>query len=438
MKYFGTDGIRDRVNNTFLNQNFALSLGEAVGMFVKKNNPTNSTILIGRDTRSSGEMLLQAFAQGLNNLDCQAISIGIVPTPVLAHGVIINKCALGLMITASHNPEHDNGFKFFSPLGTKLSDADELAIEQMILINEKPIIHQPVKVSSVIDSYSSHILSLFPKNLLYGKKIVIDLSYGATRNTSPSILSKLGAEVVTLSKEGGRINDAVGSEFPQNMAKKTILEGADFGIAHDGDGDRAIFCDSLGQVIHGDKILGILAIHEHSKNRLKSNTFIATIHSNSGLEASLRRYKISVSLSGVGDKKVAELMKKKNSNFGGESSGHLVASDFLPTGDGLITALLVARAMVESKKPLNNLAEKITLWPSFEGSFLVSKKIPVERCPPLKDDLELVRKDLGDQARILIRYSGTEPKIRLLVESIDKSKAEYAYNRLAKTIKKTL
>ena len=438
MKYFGTDGIRARVNNSFLKQNFALSLGEAVGMFVKKNNPTNSTILIGRDTRSSGDMLLQAFAQGLSNLNCQAISIGIVPTPALAQSVISNKSALGVMITASHNPEHDNGFKFFSSLGTKLSDADEVAIEQMILVNEEPIIHQPVKVTSVIDSYSSHILSLFPKNLLTGKKIVVDLSYGATINTTPSILSKLGAEVVTLSKEGGKINDGVGSEFPQNMAKKTILEGADFGIAHDGDGDRAIFCDSMGQVIHGDRILGLLAIHEHSKNRLKSNTFIATIHSNSGLEASLRRYKISVSLSEVGDKKVAELMKKKNSNFGGESSGHLVASDFLPTGDGLITALLVARAMTESKKPINNLAEKISLWPSFEGSFPVNKKIPVEMCLPLKNEIDLVKKDLQDQGRILVRYSGTEPKIRLLVESIDKSKAQSAYNRLAKTIKKTL
>jgi phosphoglucosamine mutase len=222
------------------------------------------------------------------------------------------------------------------------------------------------------------------------------------------------------------------------MAEKTIHEGADFGIAHDGDGDRAIFCDSMGKIVHGDILLGLLAIHEHSQNRLKSNTFIATIHSNSGLEASLRRHKISVSLSEVGDKSVAELMKKKNSNFGGESSGHLVASDFLPTGDGLITALLIARVMVESNRPLNKLCEQITLWPSFEGSFLVNKKIPIDTCHPLKTELDLIRNDLGEQGRILLRYSGTEPKIRLLVESINKSKAHSAYNSLAKTIKKTL
>ena len=438
MKYFGTDGIRAQVNNSFLNQNFALNLGEAVGAFVKKNNPSNTNILIGRDTRSSGEMLLQAFVQGLNNENCQGTSTGIVPTPVLAHSVKNKKCGLGVMITASHNQEHDNGFKFFSQLGTKLSDADEVAIEKMIPMNEKPIVHQPVNVTPVIDSYSNHILSLFPNNLLNGMKIVVDLSYGATMNTTPNILSNLGAEVVILNKEGGKINDRVGSEFPQIMAKKTILEGADFGIAHDGDGDRAIFSDSMGKIVHGDILLGLLAIHEHSQNRLKSNTFIATIHSNSGLEASLRRHKISVSLSEVGDKRVAELMKKKNSNFGGESSGHLVASDFLPTGDGLITALLIARVMVESNRPLNKLCEQITLWPSFEGSFLVNKKIPIDMCHPLKTELDLIRNDLGEQGRILLRYSGTEPKIRLLVESIDKSKVDSAYNCLAKTIKKTL
>lgn len=438
MKYFGTDGIRAQVNNSFLNQNFALNLGEAVGAFVKKNNPSNTNILIGRDTRTSGEMLLQAFVQGLNNENCQGTSTGIVPTPVLAHSVTNKKCGLGVMITASHNQEHDNGFKFFSQLGTKLSDADEAAIEKMIPMNEKPIVHQPVNVTPVIDSYSNHILSLFPNNLLNGMKIVADLSYGATINTTPNILSNLGAEVVVLNKEGGKINDRVGSEFPQIMAKKTVLEGADFGIAHDGDGDRAIFSDSMGKIVHGDILLGLLAIHEHSQNRLKSNTFIATIHSNSGLEASLRRHKISVSLSEVGDKRVAELMKKKNSNFGGESSGHLVASDFLPTGDGLITALLIARVMIESNRPLNKLCEQITLWPSFEGSFLVNKKVPIDMCHPLKTELDLIRNDLGEQGRILLRYSGTERKIRLLVESIDKSKAGSAYNSLAKTIKKTL
>jgi phosphoglucosamine mutase len=438
MKYFGTDGIRAQVNNSFLNQNFALNLGEAVGAFVKKNNPSNRNILIGRDTRSSGEMLLQAFAQGLNNLGCTGTSIGIVPTPALAYSVTSKKSGLGVMITASHNQEHDNGFKFFSQLGTKLSDADEVAIEKMISMNDKPIVYQPVNVTHVIDSYSNYILSLFPNNLLNGMKIVVDLSYGATMNTTPNILSKLGAEVVILNKEGGKINDHVGSEFPHMMAEKTIHEGADFGIAHDGDGDRAIFCDSMGKIVHGDILLGLLAIHEHSQNRLKSNTFIATIHSNSGLEASLRRHKISVSLSEVGDKRVAELMKKKNSNFGGESSGHLVASDFLPTGDGLITALLIARVMVESNRPLNKLCEQITLWPSFEGSFLVNKKIPIDMCHPLKTELDLIRNDLGEQGRILLRYSGTEPKIRLLVESINKSKAHSAYNSLAKTIKKTL
>ena len=222
------------------------------------------------------------------------------------------------------------------------------------------------------------------------------------------------------------------------MAKKTNDENADFGIAHDGDGDRTIFSDRNGQIIEGDKILGLLALHEKTMGRLNNDSFVATIHSNSGLQASLEKYNISVLHSDVGDKKVAELMRNQCSNFGGESSGHIVASDFLPTGDGLLTAILIARVVIESKKDLRVLSDEITLWPSYEGSFVVKEKNPIEDCDLLKSELNKEKSNLKEKGRILVRYSGTESKIRLLVEANDQTLAESTYNSLAKIIKKSL
>ena len=438
MKYFGTDGIRSKVNSSFLDQNFAVNLGEAVAKFIKSKSSRNNKVFIGRDTRPSGEMLLNGFMQGLKNEDLSGISVGVLPTPALAFCVIKNKGALGVQITASHNPECDNGFKFFLPSGNKLTENEESLIEELISTDKKQLFPQSIDSINADTLYIQYVLSLFPKNLLSGLKIVADLSYGATKNTSPKILSALGAEVISIHDGNGKINDCVGSEHPEIMASRTSLEKADFGIAHDGDGDRVIFADSDGKIIKGDKILGLLAIHEKSMHRLNNNNFVATIHSNSGLAASLKKFGITLSVSDVGDKKVAQMMRKQNSNFGGESSGHIVASDFLPTGDGLITAILVARAIIETKKKLNDLIDQIVLWPSLEGSFLIKEKIPIENCEPLKLILDENNNKLRNKGRILLRYSGTEPKIRLLVEATENSTAEAVYNSLAKTIKSTL
>ena len=438
MKYFGTDGIRSSVNGSFLNENFAVNLGEAVAKFVKKNSTEKMPIIIGRDTRKSGESLLRSFSQGLNNQGLFAVSAGVVPTPVLAHGVIANNCHLGVMITASHNPQGDNGFKFFSQNGTKLSEKQESIIEKNISQKKHCVIERNVDSINITESYIKYILKLFPEGFLRGLKIVADLSNGATSTTTPKVLSELGAEVTAIHCGDGKINDGVGSEYPSLMAKKTNDENADFGIAHDGDGDRTIFSDSNGQIIEGDKILGLLALHEKTMGRLNNDLFVATIHSNSGLQASLEKYNISVLHSDVGDKKVAELMRNQCSNFGGESSGHLVASDFLPTGDGLLTAILIARVVIESKKDLRVLSDEITLWPSYEGSFVVKEKIPLEDCDLLKSELNKIKSNLKQNGRILVRYSGTESKIRLLVEAIDQTLAESTYNSLAKIIKKSL
>ena len=268
--------------------------------------------------------------------------------------------------------------------------------------------------------------------------MVVDVSNGATHETSPLLLEKLGAETKIFNNGTGDINAGVGSEYPLMMASKVKELNADFGIAHDGDGDRVIFCDSKGNIIPGDKILGILALNEHQNQRLNNNGFVATIHSNSGLDASLQKHGIVLHRSDVGDKNVAALMRQKGLNMGGESSGHVVASDYLPTGDGLLTALLVARISYEKKQSIDLLSEEIVLWPSVEGSFKVKEKKPIEDCNDLNSSLLAVKSSLGKNGRVLLRYSGTEPKIRLLVEAIDKNITQTAYDRLAYAINKCL
>ena len=262
MKYFGTDGIRSTFGKSFLNEKFSFALGEALARFMKEKKIYGKKVLIGRDTRPSGKMLLNSFCQGLKTHGFSGISAGILPTPALAFGVILEKMAMGVMITASHNPYQDNGFKFFSALGTKLSDSEEESIEKNILI--KDVIPTIIEIQSVeiLNSYINYILEIFPRDLVKNKKIVIDLSNGATQQTTPFILKKLGAEIHPINSGSGAINEGVGSENPQIMSQKVREIKADFGIAHDGDGDRVIFCDSFGEVIPGDKILGLLAIHE--------------------------------------------------------------------------------------------------------------------------------------------------------------------------------
>jgi phosphoglucosamine mutase len=438
MKYFGTDGIRSTFNNSFLNEDFAFSLAEALASFILKKQIKERQVVIGHDTRPSGKLLLNAFLLGLNNKGFTGISAGVIPTPALAFATMKKKMAMGVMITASHNPVQDNGFKFFTSLGTKLSDSEEAEIENMIFQNRRPKIVHDSKSLEIIDSYIDHLMNFFPQDLLKNKKVVLDLSNGATQKTTPRLFEKLGAEVKVYNDGSGKINDGVGSEYPSMMANKVKELKADFGIAHDGDGDRVIFCDSGGNIIPGDKILGLLAINEKQQHRLINNGLVATIHSNSGLDASLKERGIKLHRAEVGDRKVAEMMRERGCNIGGESSGHVVASDYLPTGDGLLTALLVARASYESKRTIDSLSEDIVLWPSLEGSFKVKEKIPIQECDLLSSTLSNLKVSLGNQGRVLLRYSGTEPKVRLLVEAIEQNKAKEAYDSLSKTIVKSL
>ena len=397
-------------------------------------------VLLGRDTRPSGESLMSALSVGLKNGGAHPVEAGVLPTPALAFGVINGGFDLGIMITASHNPSVDNGFKIFS------NKAEKLAVEEEELIESKldRSLALPIEGSffaersDALEGYVDRLMGFFPDNFLRGQKIVADLANGATIGTTPRVLSVFGAEVIAMHEGEGVINEGVGSEYPELMQKRVKETNADFGLAHDGDGDRVIFADGDGTCIHGDQVLGLLALDSRMLNELRGNGLVATEHSNSGLGASLAKEGIDFFRSQVGDRNVSLLMKEKGCNLGGESSGHVVSSNYLPTGDGLFTGLRVAHAIIRNQKTLRELAEAITLWPSKVGSFAVERKIPISETPELVIALEKANSRLGESGRTLLRYSGTEPKVRLLVEAKDKQLVQEVFTLLATTIEKIL
>ena len=437
MKYFGTDGIRGPYGGSFLNENFAHSLGKALGAHLQAIGKSGQKILLGRDTRPSGESLLNAFSQGLRAQGFHPLDAGILPTPALSSGVIHGNLGMGAMVTASHNPSQDNGFKFFSGKGEKLSPNEEKLIESQIDLSENfETSEVTLPRHDALEEYVARISGFFPDAFLRGYRVVADLANGATIGTTVRVLSHFGAEVHSINEGEGVINDNAGSEHPKLMQDKVRETNAHFGLAHDGDGDRVVFADEKGNVIHGDKILGLLTLEAECSSGLKGKGLVATEHSNSGLEESLAKYGLKLFRSQVGDRNVASLMKEKGCNLGGESSGHVVASDYLPTGDGLYTALLVAHAMVRNSKSLQELARAISLWPSKISAVTVKEKIPLSEKPELVKSVEESKLQLGQNGRILLRYSGTEPKIRLLVEGKQENMVAEIFCRLSEIIEK--
>ena len=353
-RFFGTDGIRGKVGGSCINQKFAYRLGLAIGSFLDRKDEHGATVLIGRDTRPSGEELASAIAFGLFNSGFSPMLAGVLPTPALAHALVVSEMRFGIMITASHNPASDNGFKLFDHMGSKLSKDQELAIEEQILrasevqVADEGLLAKSFPRLDTLSSYRDHILGMLSENALSDFKIVTDLSNGATSVTTPEILRELGAEVITIAAGEGAINHGVGSEHPQVLAEKVKATQADIGLAHDGDGDRVILCDNQGEVVHGDKLLGLLALHAKRKGKLSDSVLVATVQSNSGLERSLNNLDVRLARSEVGDRNVAELMRELGANLGGESSGHIISSDHLPTGDGLLSFLLASQAVLET------------------------------------------------------------------------------------------
>jgi phosphoglucosamine mutase len=436
--FFGTDGIRGAYGSEIMNEDFAHKVGWAISQFLIQGGLTCPNVAVGCDTRPSSPTLRKHLVEGLVSGGATVKDCGILPTPALAFGVIKYGFHFGVMVTASHNPHQDNGIKCFSGCGTKLSESEEEEIEHWIGHDSVHSSTSQPEHISVLTDYLSHLESRFHGLNLSGMRIALDSANGATCKTSQTMLERFGATVFSIHQGEGMINDHCGSEYLESLSNLVRSKKADMGIAHDGDGDRVRFVDRDGQTIDGDQVLGLLALHAHRTKSLRSSTFVSTVHSNSGLAETLKANGIRLGRAKVGDRNVYQKMLEGKSNWGGESSGHIICMDYLPTGDGLFAALSVLDAIQKQATDLRVLARKTTLWPLRSESFPVAEKIPVKNVPDLIQCLKAEEEFLHDQGRILLRYSGTEPKIRLLVEGVSTGLINQSFNRIAEVIQKSL
>ncbi len=435
--YFGTDGVRGPVGGPLINPDFAARLGQAAARWITSGalplpDKRPLQVLIGRDTRASGPVLEAALASGLADGGLLPVSLGVVPTPAVSQAVRTHHAALGAVVTASHNPASDNGIKFFGPSGVKLDDAQEVAIEALLPASAPGRLSAPLAALDVAGDYIRAAQALLPASSLQGWRIVVDTSNGATCSTTPAVLRALGAEVIGIgaSPDGRNINAGVGSEFPGVLAAAVIAARASLGVAHDGDGDRCVLCDESGAALDGDELLAILAVHALRCGRLPNSTLVATIQSNLGLDRAVRAAGGRVCRTPVGDRYVIQRMLAENAKLGGETSGHVICADFTPSGDGLVAALRVIEAMLDTGKPLSELRKVIVKLPQRTGALRVREKRPLDQLPALQREIEALERRFGEHGRLLVRYSGTEAKLRLLVEAPDDALVADGFARL--------
>ncbi len=426
--YFGTDGVRGRYGGELMNEAFARRLGAAAARFVLAGGATPGALaIIGCDTRASGPSLAHALAEGLASAGLVPMQAGILPTPAVNLAVRLEKAVLGAVVTASHNPAADNGIKFFGGSGLKLSDAEECEIERLMdglpadirasgSAPASPLTAAPFLDASTL--YKKTVTALLPMNALSGWKIVLDTANGAACTTSRDVLQQLGAELVLLGNQpdGHNINDGVGSQHPEKMCAAVRAGTATLGIAHDGDADRCVLCDETGEVLDGDEILTLLALHALKEDRLANQTLVVTVQSNLGVDAAVKAAGGRVCRTPVGDRYVIERMLAEGATLGGESSGHVVCADVSPTGDGLVAALKVIEVMLATRQLLSELRQGLQKFPQRTAALLVREKKPIETLPALTAAIKAVESELGAQGRVLVRYSGTESLLRLLVE----------------------
>jgi len=442
-RLFGTDGVRGKAG-VFLDAMTALKLAQAVGIYFKKHSRTKK-ILLGKDTRKSGYMIENALVSGLTSVGYDVMQIGPMPTPAIAYLTETMRCDAGIMLSASHNSFEDNGVKFFDSHGDKLSIEIEKEIEEifsnMELIKSSQCTHKDIgrakRINDVIGRYIVSIKSSFPRELsLSGMRIVLDCANGAGYKVGPTILEELDADVITVNDEpnGYNINDNCGALHPKELGKLVIQYRADIGIALDGDADRLVVVDENGDVIDGDKLLGALAVYLKNNAKLKGGC-VATVMSNKALEDYLNKNDIELFRSNVGDKYVLEIMKEKNINFGGEQSGHVIFSDVAKTGDGLASALQVLALLISTKQKASIALNPFELYPQVLKNLIVEDKKPLNQIDGLEELLQSFR-DKG--LRDLIRYSGTENKIRLLLEGKDKKIVDTCMKELQGFIKNKL
>jgi len=427
---FGTDGVRGKAGKKVTAVS-AMRLAMATGIYFKQFAKTKK-ILVGKDTRRSGYMIENAIVSGLTAVGFDVIQIGPMPTPAIAFLTENMRCDAGIMISASHNPYYDNGIKFFDCQGNKLNRDKEEQIEAIFededAITKAQVTDKAIgkskRIDDVIGRYIVHIKNSFPKPLtLAGKRVVIDCANGAGYIVGPTVLQELGADVVVIGDEpnGFNINENCGAMHPENLAKKVLDYRADVGIALDGDADRVVMVDEKGNIVDGDKLMGVLAVHLKHHGALKGEGMVATVMSNQGMDEYLHSQGLKLLRSAVGDKHVVEMMQANGMNFGGEQSGHVIFSDFAKTGDGITSALQALAYLVETNKKASEAFNPYESYPQLLVNLLVDEKRPFESIEGL-DGLKEKVENLG--MRHLFRYSGTENKIRLLLEGKDEEQLE--------------
>jgi len=427
-KLFGTDGVRGVANVYPMTAEIALQLGRALAYSIR-NGKHRHRVVIGKDTRLSGYMLEGALMSGLCSMGVDALLVGPIPTPGIAYLVQSMRADAGAVISASHNPYQDNGIKFFGRDGFKLPDETEAELESLIfdqtIDHLRPIATNVGKAFRIDDAGGRYVValkSIFPRELtLEGMTVVLDCANGAAYKVAPMVLEELGARVIRLgvSPDGKNINQGAGALHPERMCKAVVKHKAQIGLALDGDADRLIVADEKGNVVDGDAIMAICGRHLMAKKQLQKKTLVATVMSNMGLDLAMSEVGARVVRTAVGDRYVVERMRRQGYNFGGEQSGHLIFLDHSTTGDGMVAALSLLAVILETGKPLSELARCFSPVPQTLVNVKVKEKRDLEELPTVLKTIRGVELKLGRDGRVLVRFSGTEPKARVLVEGPD-------------------
>jgi phosphoglucosamine mutase len=453
-KIFGTDGVRGVANVEPVTAETALKLGRAAAHVFTELNPrtlpegARPKIVLGKDTRLSGYMLENALVAGITSLGADVLLIGPLPTPGVAYITRSLRADAGIMLSASHNPYEDNGIKFFRHDGYKLDDQIEENIEQLVFTGAidsvRPTagkIGRAARIDDALGRYVEFAKASFPRRMsLEGMHIAVDVANGAAYKSTPCILRELGAELTLAHNEpnGTNINADCGSTHPAEIQRIVRQTGAQVGITHDGDADRVLLCDEEGEIVDGDEILAIAAIDLLRSGHLQKETLVATVMSNFGLDETLAAAGGKVSRTKVGDRYVIEEMLRGEMNLGGEQSGHIIFRDFSTTGDGIVSALQILRIMRQTGKPLSELKGCLKKYPQAQRNLLVKAKPPIDELGEVVKLRDEAVRELGGKGRVLLRYSGTEPKIRLLIEGRELSQIDRQADRIADAIQKAI
>jgi phosphoglucosamine mutase len=453
-KIFGTDGVRGVANVEPVTAETSLKLGRAAAHVFTQLNPrknpegTRPKIVLGKDTRLSGYMLENALVAGITSLGVDVLIIGPLPTPGVAYITRSLRADAGIILSASHNPYEDNGIKFFRHDGYKLDDQVEQQIEQLIFAGEidsiRPTagrIGRAARIDDALGRYVEFAKASFPRGMsLEEMHVAVDVANGAAYKSTPCILRELGAEVTVAHNDpnGTNINAQCGSIYPEEIQRLVKETGANVGITHDGDADRVLLCDENGEIVDGDEILAIASVDLLRTGRLEQNTVVATVMSNFGLDETLVAQGGKVVRTKVGDRYVIEEMVQRKLNLGGEQSGHIIFRDFTTTGDGIISALQILRIMHKTGQPLSKLKTSLKKYPQAQRNLLVREKPPLAELPAVMKLVNEIENELSGKGRVLLRYSGTEPKIRVLIEGREFDKIDKQANRIADAIQQAI